>query len=268
MTENRLQLLNRKRDLFAALRLLEQDWRDGSVDEEAYRVTRHRYEMEAAEILQRLDELPPEPAPREIASRAEAHTAGRNRLAMMIGATGAVIVAAIGLFLVSALHPRSGTQTVTGNGGQAAAAPTAQASPALIAAEREVVAHPRSVDALVSLGNAYLNDGQSSLADRSYLKAIRLAPHRPEARTLHAMMLASAGEYARALALIRQVERDHPAYARAWLMDGLLSAHARATYPRAIAAWQRFLALQPHSSVSAQIRQSIQRLKKAEQAKR
>jgi tetratricopeptide (TPR) repeat protein len=263
MSDSRSQLLTRKRDIFAAVRLLEQDHHDGAMDDAAYRAARRRYELEAAEILQRLDALPPEPQLEGPALRAVSRTAGSNRSRMIVGATGAVVVAAIALFLLTALHPRSGSQTITGNGGQALPATAAPTSPQLRAAERAVVLHPRSVDALINLGNAYLNAGQPALADRSYRRAIQLAPGEPQAQTLDAVAIASEGRFAQALAILRKIERDHPTYSRAWLTDGLLSSRSPSSYPRAIAAFERFLALDPHSSVSSQVRQSIQAMKRA-----
>jgi cytochrome c-type biogenesis protein CcmH/NrfG len=124
-----------------------------------------------------------------------------------------------------------------------------------------VLAHPRSADAMLQLGSDYLAAGDAVAADRSFQAAMRAAPDRPEPKTLHAMVVAAAGHAAAAHALLREVERTHPRYARAWLLDGLLEAHNRRTYPRAIADWQRFLSLQPHGPLARDVRGWIRSLR-------
>jgi cytochrome c-type biogenesis protein CcmH/NrfG len=261
ITEKRSQLLTRKRDLFASLRVLEQDHIEGAIDEGAYASARARYELEAANVLEQLDALPPTEAPASAMSRARPPTSHRSWL--VAGGT-VVVAAAIFLFLLSALHPRSGNQSITGSVPTIAPASGARESAQLKSAERAVSSHPRSVDAWIALGNQYLTAGQASNADQSYQDAMRLDPRRPEPKTLHAMMVGSTGHYTAALQLVHQVERSNPTYSRAWLMDGLLSSHNPRTAGHAIAAWRRFLALEPHSAVSAQVKGWIAAAKKVE----
>lgn len=259
MTDTRSQLLNRKLDLLAALRQLERDRADGLVDEEAYSVARERYESEAAGILERLDTI-------EEADGAPPHRPAR-RFPLILGAAGGVAISAIVLFLLAAVHPRGLGESVTGNAAGAPATAGRPASPQLVAAERNARLHPRSADALIALGNAYLDGRDAVDADRSYRQAMRLDPTRPEAPTLHAMMLGYATRYADARSLLHSVERRHPAYSRAWLTDGLLSYDAR-DYRQAIAAWRRFLLLNPTGRVAADVRQLIDTAEKIERMKR
>jgi hypothetical protein len=62
MTESRAQLLARKQDIFAAIRLLEQDHQDGAMGHAAYQTARRRLEQQAAGVLERLDSLPEDPS--------------------------------------------------------------------------------------------------------------------------------------------------------------------------------------------------------------
>jgi cytochrome c-type biogenesis protein CcmH/NrfG len=167
-----------------------------------------------------------------------------------------LVLAAVLLFLVGALHPRGANGTVTGD-----VPTTAPLSSAIQVAERNVVAHPRSVDARLALGNAYLDAGKNGPADRSYRAAMHLAPSRPEAPTLDAMALGAEGKTGRALLQLGAVERSHPTYARAWLLDGLLSSKSRSTYPRARTAWSRFLRLEPRNPLSRSVRTWLKTLK-------
>lgn len=255
MSETRTQLVARKRDLLAALRTLEQDEADGVIDQVAYRAARERYELEAAGVIEQLDALPLDD---ESQPGQPKRTIRRSWL--VVGGAAAVVAVAIVLFLVSALHPRSGNQSVTGD----VPTPAVQDPPALRAAEQAVEAHPRSFTSWILLGNQYVNQGDAADADRSYQTAIRLAPTRPEARTLHAMLLGAGGRSAQALVVLHRVERDTPSYSRAWLIDGLLSSHSRRSYPQAIHAWQRFLKLVPKGKIADDVRQLIARTKRAE----
>ncbi len=261
MADTRANLLMRKADLLAALRLIEQDYKDGVVDEDAYRTARQRYEQEAAEVLERLDALPP--AGDAGAQRPSTRGTALPRWVFVAG-TGVLVLAAMVLFLVLAIHPRSGSQTITGDAGQSNA--TAPPSPRLLAAEREARAHPRSLVALVNLGNAYMNNGQVASADRTYQAAMKLDPSAPQPATLHAMILGYGGRPQQAHALLQQVERGHPAYSRAWLLDGMFSFRSHRAY--AIAAWQRFLALDPNGPFSARVRGWIAQAKKAAKSKK
>jgi cytochrome c-type biogenesis protein CcmH/NrfG len=236
----------RKADLFAAIRQLEQDRDDGIIDEDAYRATRRRYENEAAGILERLDVLS---AAQELDFSASGPpAAGSRRLAAV--AAGAAVVAAMAIFLVGAVTHRGGNQSATGS----VPTPVQQVPSQILAAQHAVLQHPRSVDALLTLGNAYLDAGQPAAADRTYRVAMRLGPNRPEPKTLDALAIGSHGHVAQALALLRQVERQHARYSRAWLLDGLLSSRVPHGQSRSIAAWKRFLAVDPHNTLAPRVK--------------
>ena len=255
MTDTRTQLLTRKRDLFAALRLLERDHQEDVVDDLEYEATRARYQSEAAEILEKLDTLPAERPVRELLVPPSAGRAYR----WMIAGAAVVVALAVGLFLVTAL--RSGANHVTS---PATPGTSGQIPPQLARAMAAVRAHPRSADAQLDLGNQWFQFGRLALADAGYQRAARLAPGRPEPAALHAWMVGLEGKPSRALALLSQVERAHPAYARAWLIQGLVLAQRKPGLPHAIAAWRHFLRLQPHTAVSAEVRTLIANARLAE----
>lgn len=255
MTETRETLEARKRDLFAAIRTLDADYEDGTLDEAVYRSTRERYEREAADVLAHLDMLSEQ-------SRVTPPAPPRMRRPLATGVTLLVIVGIILVILLGALQRR------TENTALSEAAPSATpTSKALARAMRAALKHPRSASAQMALGNAYLHLGRASQADAHYRAAMQLAPSDPRPATLHAMVLGSRPHRDQALQILRRVEESHPDYARAWLLDGLLSSHTRSTYPRAIHSWRRFLALQPHSPLAANVRHLIAATKKAESSK-
>lgn len=236
----RSQLLERKEDLYEAIRALDRDREDGTIDPESYRATRSRYELEAAEVLEQLDGLAAPDA------KADERKLPASR-PLLVGSLG-VALGALAIFLAAALHDR------TGSAGGPTPAPTATLPPAVARAEAEVVRHPRSVPALLGLGTVLMNAGDNADADSVFRHAMTLAPARPEPPTMHAMVLSSTGKVIQARSVLHSVERSHPAYARAWLLDGILSARNAATRPHAIVAWKRFLKLQPTGNVARTVR--------------
>lgn len=251
MSVSRTQLLSRKRDLFAALRTLERDYEDGVIDEDAYRSAVGRYEAEAAGILERLDTMPFDEQQRVERPAVSPWSFSK------VFAGGAVVLAvvAIALFLAAATHHRTGNEAVTGSAGGPAASTPSTVSGAVTAAQRAVRLHPNSVSALLELGNVYFDSGDVAAANRSYGAAMKMAPNAPEPRVLQAMAIGMGGNPARADALLRGIQRTHPTYARAWLLDGLFTTHTRHGYARAIHDWRRFLALDPHSPMTSRVHQ-------------
>lgn len=249
MEESRGRLAARKADLLTALRQLENDREDGTIEPAAYQRTRERCESEAAQILERLDSLEASPA-----------VVSARRPYARYGASAAAVVAisAIVLFLGASLGPRPSSHVVTTS---AAANPTVTTP--LRAAERAVKAHPRSVDTLLALGNAYLNSGDATAADTMFLRAGRVAPRRPEAPTLHALVLGSQGDVSAALSVLHRVEVANPSYARAWLLDGLLASRRRLGFREAKDAWTMFLRLNPRGPVASEVRVWLSRLDRA-----
>ncbi len=255
----RAELEDRKRELYDAIRTLDRDRGEGSIDLEAYRRARARFELEAAGILEQLDHLVEFPAGQ---NDRDSH----RRLAI-IGA-GGVIVLAIALFLGGALRARTGSAAITGDIGQTTPAPLAGASTQLLAAESLIRAHPRDPNAELQLATAYINVKDNRAANLAYQRAIQLAPSRPEARTMYAIFEGSGGDERDALAQLALVERDHPSYDRAWLVDGLLSSRMASGLPRAIHAWRRFLSVSPQATIASQVRALLASAVKGEQRHR
>lgn len=263
MRNDKAQLLTRKRDLFEALRVLEQDHQDGLVGADAYVATRRRYEHEAAEILARLDALlsaEDTPTPRRGGPSRRDSRHGLRRGWLLLAFAGTFCVAGALVFLVGAVHQRVPGEVISGSIGQGGPTTSGQSSPNLQAAERAVYRHPRSYDALLNLGTAYLQSGRVMEADLSYQAAMRADPARADAPTFHAMLLGAVKRYRQALLILGKVERDHPAYARAWLMDGVLSSHIKSAKERAVGAWLRFLLLEPQSDLAPKVRRWIAQL--------
>jgi cytochrome c-type biogenesis protein CcmH/NrfG len=251
------ELRSREREIVESLRILEQDRDDGLVDEHAYVHTRLRYEHERDELVSRLQVL--EKVAITERQRRKPERSTRRRWRLQAAGAGVMCLAALLVFLVAALHTRGQGETITGAiaGGAGATAP--QAALDLQGAQQAVYRHPRSYAALVNLGTAYLQSGRVMEADLSFQSAMRVAPSRAAAPTFHAMLLGAVKRYSQALLLLRKVERDHPTYSRAWLMDGILSSHVKGGKERAVASWLRFLMLEPRSSLAGKVQSWIRR---------
>ena len=257
--ETRHQLEDRKHELYDAIRTLDRDRGEGAVDGEAYRRARVRFELEAAGILERLDRLD-DPAP-------GLNTRTSSRRLALIASVG-VVVLAVAVLLGGAVRSRTGTAAITGDVGQATSAPISGPSTQVLAARSLVENHPGDPNAELQLATAYINAKDNRSANEAYQRAIQLAPHRPDARTLYAMFQGSSGNDQQALAQLALVERDHPAYAKAWLVDGLLSSRVVSGLPRAIHSWRRFLVLSPHATIAPQVRALLASALKVEKHRR
>lgn len=261
MKDDAARLRARKQDILHALRVLEADHADGQIEDGAYAAARQRYEYEAAELLERLDALAEETGAQADHGAAADRAEPWHRTRWLQTVVAAVVCLAIVVTLFGAIHPRSPGGMITGSVGQSASGPK-PATADVQAAERDVYRHPRDYDALVRLGTAYLQSGRLAEADMSYEAAMHINATRAEAPTFHAMLLGAIKQYGPALAFLKRVERNHPDYARAWLMDGILSSHTRTGRAHAVRAWLRFLLLAPDSDLAPKVRHWIAQLRR------
>lgn len=257
----RSRLEDQKRGLYDAIRTLERDSIEGNIDTVSYLDTRRRYEQEAAAILERLDLL------EDLAASVPSTALRSSKRHLVVVATGGAVVLAIAVFLGSALRARTGTAAITGDVGQAAPAPVSGISAQVQSALGQIVARPWDPNAELALATAYINAKDNRQADLAYRRAIQLGPRRPEARTMYAMFQGSQGNTKLALAQLVLVEREHPAFARAWLIDGLLSSRVPAGLPRAIRSWHTFLVLSPRVSIAPQVQTLLASAERIERRK-
>ncbi len=261
MNEDTSHLAKRRYEVYAAIEILERDLANGTIDADSYARTRMRYESEAARLLEQEENVgagAPAPHPRGAFPR---------RPVVLGAVTAALLALAVGLFLVNAVRARTAGAAITGDIGGATPVPPAP-SAELLAAQNAVRLHARDVDARLSLAQAYADQGQVQEADAAYRDAIKIAPNRPEPRTMFAMYMGSGGNTKGALSLLDAVEQAQPGFARAWLVDGLLSSRSPGGLSRAIRSWRRFLALAPHSSVAGEVRALIHSAVAAEKKRR
>ncbi|MEA2622310.1 MAG: cytochrome c-type biosis protein CcmH [Chloroflexota bacterium] len=122
--------------------------------------------------------------------------------------TFAIVVAltlAVGLPVAVVLGPRGIGDEITGT-----VALGNQLAPSLADREASVASDPRSVVALVSLGDAYVDAGRSAEAVSVYLRALELEPLNVRASLALGVILLSAGRPAEALALFDRLLVSSP----------------------------------------------------------
>jgi cytochrome c-type biogenesis protein CcmH/NrfG len=243
----RAQLLNRKEELYAALRTLRNDFEDGAIDPDAYEITRDRYEFEAAAVLEELDVVEDSSPPAPVPPR-KAVTPG-IALLLSLGIAALAVV----LFLVAGLRDRAASSV-------AAAATAVPPPPAVIRAQNAYARHPHRLTTVMALGSAYLDGGDAVDAEVVFRQAMTLAPRDPAPETMDALALSASGHPSQAEARLLTVEGAHPRYARAWLVDGLMANHTVAAHAHTIAALRHFLTLEPHAAVSPTVHQILKRL--------
>ncbi|MGH2448746.1 MAG: hypothetical protein ACRDFS_09135, partial [Chloroflexota bacterium] len=88
-------------------------------------------------------------------------------------------------------------------------------------------------------------------------------PDLPQPRLFEAMIQDYRGASAKALAELKVLERKHPSYARAWLLEGLIYSHEKGAKRETVDAWKHFLVLQPPGTVSRQVQNLLKRIERA-----
>jgi tetratricopeptide (TPR) repeat protein len=192
-----LAALEDQRDhLLTSLEDLEREHDAGDLDDGDYRALKDDYTARAAEVLRAIDERRAlMAAPRPPRSRA-------RTVAVVVGVLAFAVAAGV---LVARGSGERGGGTLTGNDGGlrvqlANCQPLAFQSPQRgIRCYRRILADtPDSHEALTYLGWAQVRTGDVAAGSRSLARAVELAPDYPDARVFRAVVLARAGEAARA----------------------------------------------------------------------
>jgi tetratricopeptide (TPR) repeat protein len=270
----------RKARVLAALRELEADRRAGDISEEDYRALRRSYELEAAQVLQRLDAL---------AGRSAADLAGAARSGSPAGAArgarraarrptagvawalgGLAFVAVLGLTLAQSLRPRGPDDTITGNdlgeGGGAAAegAPLVPVDRARIAAlEQRVARDSADRAALNELAHLYVATQRFREAADLSLRVLGADPENAEAMTHLGVVLWANGDPGTAAQALDHALRFDPQFAEAWLFKGLVAFAGLGDPGTAVEAWERYLALAPADASTERVRGMLEGARQA-----
>jgi cytochrome c-type biogenesis protein CcmH/NrfG len=122
---------------------------------------------------------------------------------------------------------------------------------------------PNNLQALINLGNAYLDMDRYQEAIDAYSKALSLAPKSPDVRTDMGIMYRKLGQFDKAIEAFRQAARDDPKHVNSRFNLSIVSKYDKNDFRGAIQAWEEFLKLNPDNDRATMVKQEIQTMKLA-----
>jgi len=122
--------------------------------------------------------------------------------------------------------------------------------------------NPKDLEALVGLANLEFDSGQWAHAIDYYSRALEIDATNADVRVDRAIAYHSSGQDDVAKKELLRVTREKPDHKNAWLNLGVVSREL-GDRAGALAAWQRYLELDPQGEHAAVVRQEIEALKQA-----
>jgi cytochrome c-type biogenesis protein CcmH/NrfG len=119
-----------------------------------------------------------------------------------------------------------------------------------------------NVDAWVALGNLYFDDQKPDQAIQYYEGALRLKPGDPNVMTDLATMKRAVGQADEAVKLLEQVVAKDSTLGQAWFNLGVIYSFDLNDAKHAIAAWKRYLDLDPLSQHAHAVQEAIDSLER------
>ncbi|MBD1400972.1 tetratricopeptide repeat protein [Pelovirga terrestris] len=119
---------------------------------------------------------------------------------------------------------------------------------------------PENRNAWVQLGNNYYGSDQAIKAIEAYDKALELGPDDPNVLTDQGTMFRRVGWYDRAVNNFQRAAELDPNHVQSRYNMGVVYRYDLQDFPKAIAAWESFLALNPGGNVE-QIRTEVDFMK-------
>jgi cytochrome c-type biogenesis protein CcmH/NrfG len=123
-----------------------------------------------------------------------------------------------------------------------------------------VARDPENRNAWVQLGNNYFGSDQPIKAIEAYDKALELGPDDPNVLTDQGTMFRRVGWYDRAVSNFQRAAELDPNHVQSRYNLGVVYRYDLQDFPKAIAAWESFLALNPGGNVE-QIRTEVDFMK-------
>lgn len=142
----------------------------------------------------------------------------------------------------------------------AAGAPLVNYQQQIATLEGIVAREPDNRNAWVQLGNNFFGSDQPIKAIEAYEKALELDPDDPNVITDQGTMFRRVGWYDRAISNFQKAAELDPNHVQSRYNMGVVYRYDLQDFPRAIEAWESFLALSPDGNVD-QIRAEIDFMK-------
>lgn len=150
-----------------------------------------------------------------------------------------------------------------------AAIPMGSGSPAdysqrIAEAEKIVAQDPKNYQVWVQLGNDYFDTDQPQKAVNAYAKALEIDQNNqntPNVLTDQGVMYRKMGLFAKAVENFEKASKLDPKHTQSLYNLGVVYANDLHQKDKAIAAWQRYLALDPMSPQGQQVKAMVDELK-------
>ena len=168
----------------------------------------------------------------------------------------AALVGLIGGYLVFSLSTKpastSGTSIPSGGG-----APV-DYSKRIAEAEKLVARDPKNVRAWITLGNDYFDTDQPQKAINAYQQALDLDPNNPDVLTDQGVMYQRVQWFDKAAANFQKAQELNPKHLQSLYNLGIVYAQHLNQPEKAIAAWSRYLELEPSNPNAPQVRMMLE----------
>jgi len=175
----------------------------------------------------------------------------------------ALLVGLLGGFLIFSISNKNKSASAP------PAVPMGSGSPAdytqrIIQAEKIVAQEPKNYQAWVQLGNDYFDTEQPQKAVNAYAKALEIdatGPNTPNVLTDQGVMYRKMGLFDKAIENFDRASKLDPKHAQSLFNLGVVYANDLKQPDKAIAAWQRYLAIDGMSPQGQQVKAMIDELK-------
>jgi len=124
-----------------------------------------------------------------------------------------------------------------------------------------VAAAPDNRQAWVALGNEYFDSNQFMESIDAYDKALEIEPNDPNVLTDQGVMFRRLGWFDRAIGNFSRAAEVDPNHAIGLYNLGVVYRYDLQDFPKAIEAWERYMATNPTGPGADQVRQELEFLK-------
>jgi tetratricopeptide (TPR) repeat protein len=135
------------------------------------------------------------------------------------------------------------------------------ASPQIAALEQMAQKEPKNAQLWTQLGNLYFDSHQPQKAIDAYAKALELKPNDPDVLTDQGIMYRELKKFDLAVANFEKANKADPNHVQSVFNAGVVYAYDLGLTDKAIAAWNKVIAMAPQSQQAASARQALEDVK-------
>ncbi len=173
-----------------------------------------------------------------------------------------VVVLVVGILLgVIFTNARKNSQS-SGTVTAPASAPAVNYQQQISMLEGIVAKEPNNRNAWVQLGHNFFDSDQPMKAIEAYDKALAINGNDPNILTDQGVMYRRLGWFDKAVSNFKKAYSLNPNHQQSLYNLGIVYLHDLKDVPQAIAAWEKFLVVNPSGPGSAQVRAELENLKR------